>query len=80
MLNEKETEVLVAIKEAHKYAGGDYAYAAEIECSFSVNKIKRYLSQLQTKGFITCDEYHKINFLKKSVKIIPDLEESCEIY
>ena len=67
MLNEKETEVLVAIKKAHKYAGGDYAYAAEIECSLSVNKIKRYLSQLQTKGFITiCDKYPNKLFKKVS--------------
>ena len=81
MLNTNEITVLKAIEEGHSNAGGDFTYADELICDLSTNQIKGYLSQLQKKKYIMiCDEYHQINFLKKSLNIIPDLEEYCNVY
>ena len=81
MLNTNEIKVLKAIEEGHFNSGGNFTYADEIICDLSENQIKGYLSQLQKKGYITiCDESHQINFLRKSLEIIHDLEKTCDIY
>lgn len=81
MLNENEIKVLKALEKAHSNAGGDFAYADEIVCDLSVNQVKGYLSKLQKKEYITIsEEYHQINFLKKSIKVIPNLSETCNVY
>ena len=81
MLNSIEIQVLNGIKEGHKWAGGDFTYADEVIVEgLSVNQIKGYISQLSQKGYITIwDEGKQINFLEKSLEIIPDLQETCDV-
>ena len=83
MLNDNEINVLHAIMNAHGYNGGDFTYHEDVMdfTDLTSNQVKGYLSQLQSKKYITiCTEYHQINFLKKSIEIIPSLEDFCEVY
>ena len=81
MLNDNEIKVLRALEEGHANAGGDFTYIDEIECNLSLNQLKGYLSQLQTKKYIIiCNESNQVNFLEKSLEVIPNLEDTCNIY
>ena len=81
MLNSIEIQVLNGIKEGHKWAGGDFTYADEVIVDgLSVNQIKGYISQLLQKGYIyICEETRQIGFMKKSLEIFPDLEDTCDV-
>jgi hypothetical protein len=81
MLNENEIKVLKAIADGHENAGGDFTYADEIICGLTTNQIKGYLSQLVQKKYISIsEEFEQINMYRKSIKIIPDLEDYCSVY
>ena len=67
-LNERELQVLNAIKEAHGGNGGGFTYADEV------------LGELHGLIIIGDDKFRQINFCETVIKFIPDLEDYCEIY
>ena len=84
-LNANEVKVLKAIEEGHACSGGEFTYFEEVypivSKEFTKPQLKGYFSQLVQKEYIIiCEELEQVNFLKKSIGIIPELEETCCIY